>query len=509
MLNTNPNTTKKYYPQAGTTTLLITLLALLTLTAVMMAGTTNTSYAKPGELIGRVNASVNSFERLKNAGQTKNVEVTCDFTKIMAGRYANRYDYCTKPANDDYISYFVPFDVQGSYDFYHLLVNSAYYHKKNADIRSLSNLNIYADNDISKGERYQYRLLHPKSFVVTNQNKMLVFLDYQDIVPRSIIPPTFKLTGLREPSSGRKYTILSNWQIRFSITPYDLSTPYNSINKAIILGAPDYPKLKALVKDKLTTKVADAYGDIFKRYYSTFGTDKQYYYDLENITEFDYVYPHIANKKILERVENIKATHNDTAESLGLLPGYPTPGRKREQVGTLDSYLPAYKLMSIQIVDKKSVTVLHSFDREQIDQLLASKTKTAGLLYSGENVTDKDIAIRYNYQAQPYPEEINSLLREPLGTKYILSDIGYYETVDINIANPVSIYSMPASCFAGMDTSDGEMAERGFSKKSVEAFVQSLPRTRSCSLVERSVYSVITSGNPAVGEFLSNIYSSQ
>lgn len=486
--------------------------ALLFLASVLMLLTTPAvAFAKGGELIGKVNASVNSYDRLKSAGQTKRVEVTCDFTKIMAGRYAKRYDYCTQPTNDDYVSYFVPFDVQGSYDFYHFLVNSANYHRKNSDIRSLSNLNVFAGGDISRGENYEYSLMHPKSFAITNQGMLLVFLDYQDVVPRNIIPPTFKLNGLREPASGKKYTVLSNWQVRFSVVPYDFSTPYNSINKATILGVPDYPKVKALAKDKLTVKILDAYSDVFTRYYSTFGTKGQYYYDQYNITEFDYVYPHVANKKVLRRVGNLNETYDDVAQSLGLLPGYSEPGRKRQQVATLDEYLPAYKLLNIQIVDKKDETVLHTFDRKQIDKLLASKTPSAGLIYSGEGLANKSVAIRYNYQAKIYPEEVNSLLREPLGIKYILSDIAYHETIDINIANPVSIYSLPASCFAAMDVNNDTLIKYGFNSKGLNEFVGSLPRTRSCSLVERSVVGVMSSmlDTPAISLFLSNLYNAE
>jgi hypothetical protein len=374
---------------------------------------------------GSVNSNVRNYNALENSAQVKRVVFNCDFDKVARQEFNQLGDYCRKTTNVDYVSYFIPPDIQSTTGYREHII-------QNIKIRTHGNM-IYKHylplfgNDEARFLSRDMDLQPPTSFAVQSGNAYTIVLTKKDILGRVYIAPTLSIRSFK-PRAGITANKITDYDISYQIPPYLYTVQYALNHTSELLGAPDKSKYIQPLTLEQKEELA-VYNDTLRKYFEKY----EELQDKKSITPADIVFPILGKEK----------------QNKGLPSPINVPLSPAYNGKYLSDFLPPYQIEKIEIFledSSRSVNLQKRFSKEDIYKVIDDENRQAALFYKG-NLAGRPL-LRYTYTAIP-PAADDGLLWaeiESLGLGYIYSDIAKTIIVDMYIDKLYNISELSKLC---------------------------------------------------------------
>jgi hypothetical protein len=401
---------------------------------------------------GSVNPDVRNYNALENNAQVKRIVFNCDFDKVARQEFHQFGDYCKKSANLDYVSYFVPPDIQSTVGYREHII-------QNIKVRTKNNM-IYKHylplfgNDEDRFWARDMDLHPPTSFAVRNSDTYVIVLTKKDILGRVYIAPTLSVRSFK-PRAGVLANNITDYNISYQIPPYLYTVPYALDHTSELLGAPDKSNYLKLLTPEQKEDLA-AYDDTLRKYFETNGELQ----DRNSVTFADIVFPILGKEK-----------YNKGLPSPINVPLSPAYNGKY-----LSDFLPPYQLEKIEIFledSSGSVNLQKRFSKDDIYKVIEAKDEQAALFYKG-GLAGKPI-LRYTYTAIPPAMDDGRLWTEfeALGLGYIYSDIAKTIIADMHIDKLYDIADLSRLCVNEKNFSE-KLLSGGYTQETVRRYLSRL-----------------------------------
>jgi hypothetical protein len=370
---------------------------------------------------------IRDYPSLMEADQTKRVDYFCNFDRLVNGDFTQMGDYCQMADNEDYVSYFVSFDVQSTSIYKPYLVQLVNMMATENVPGQLRYFQLFSGDDYLKLTRYEVENKQPTSFALKNGESYHVVLSKADLLMRTRIYPEYSVLSLRYEGAAEP-TDIGEYTARYRVAPYVFDLPYSDSASARILGLPDYESVAGRLGavQRLQLNNYNTYLERFWQYTS------QNQYNPEYITPIDYAMPQLMMRKL------------DMTSELTLRVAPPEIDE-----GLMNDYLPPYDLQEIQVVYSDgfgSERILQVFTRDDIAKVLIDYEDDAALVYT-TLVNHDSLGLRFLYTAQePRAAVIDPVLADTIGLSYIYSTLAASIEVQMNVLRFYELESLPVGC---------------------------------------------------------------
>ena len=430
---------------------------LLTVAALLMlfAGCAQTS-------------GIRDYDSLMAANETKRVDYYCDFEKIAGGTYGKFGDYCQFAPNQDYVSYFVSFDIQATDIYRPFLIQTVNMISSDAVPGQLRYYQMFSDNEFLKLTKFDMNNAPVTSFALKNGGRYHEVISKSDLLARTKIYPELSILSMKAEGQSEPVTI-GDYTVRYRVAPYVFDMRYSDSETARILGLPEYSALAGRLSGVQKLQLNNYESGLDKFWLSP---DK-YKYTPGHISIMDYAIPRIMLSK------------PDMPSELTLRVTPPPDGE-----GLLNDCLPPYSLTAIQYVHVAgfgSERILQSFNQDEISKTIISYEDDA-LVYSTD-VNHDSLGIRFIYKANaPRARNMPKRTSDDLGLSYIYSSIAATIETQINVLRFYEIEKMPRSC-VDETAFIAAFVSRGRSENEARALLGRMNQTAkgSCTAVQESI----------------------
>ncbi len=423
---------------------------------------------------GSVDYNVRSYEELSQSPAKKTVNYYCNFDRIARQDFNALGDYCSKANNQDYVSYFVPFDIQSTTGFDSYLIHNV--SEINSNNKNYKYYQIYSNNNLTRLSQFDFDIAPPTSFaIMLDNNSYAIAITKRDLLARTTVYPGLYIHSLA-PDNGTTGDQIGDYTVTFSIPPYSYKIKYNDSTIGRMLGLPDYTNLTGALDAKRKADLK-AYNDALNSYWKS---PEKYKYSPAKITAIDYAIPQLGVNKF----------KNPSMPS-DLILRVQSPQNEEKLA---NQYLPFYELRSIDIIQVSGSTesVLKTFTGDDIAKVLISFDDNPALIYKG-NVSDARLVIRYNHEVvRPQMLGLQKYYSELLGIGYIYSDIAPKIETNLAIERYYPLEKLPTDCIDVKKLTD-TLNNKGVKKESIDRLVSRLSkeRMRSCTMDQKSIGDIL------------------
>ena len=442
---------------------------LFTLLIVVLVGCAS----KPS-VGGSVNFDTRNFNDFSREKTTKTVNYYCNFERIATQDFSKSGDYCLKADNHDYVSYFIPFDIQSTTEFKSHLTRTVSEAKRTG--KSYKYYQIYSGNNLNRLLTFDFDISPPTSFaIIVDNDSYFIALTKKDLLARYIIYPGLNIRSL-QPVNETESDRVDGYTVTFSIPPYSFKAQYEDSVIGRLLGLPNYYQLTGVLDGNRKLDLSK-YNESLADYWSF---PNKYKYSHDMISIVDYAIPRLGAEKF----------KNSTLPSdLDL-----RPEPLIDQEGYINDYLPYYRLRSIEIVQLSDniENVLKTFSGDDIAEALISLNDYSALVYKGSS-TEGRVVIRYNHEAEkPNSLGISNYYSESLGVGYIYSDIASLIETNLNIEKFYTLEKLPVNCMDIKKITE-TMNKRGVQRDKIDYFVSRLSKEKynNCTAVQKSINDIL------------------
>jgi hypothetical protein len=329
--------------------------------------------------------TLSGYDALLARDAVKRVDFSCDYDKIAQGQFARFGDYCRTAGTSDYVSYYVPADIQATKGFTGYLAQTAAGIRNSNHPGSLKYFQEYAGS-YEVLLQYQLKNSLPTSFVALYDDNLFVSLSAADLLLRQTIYPSLNINTFE----GNTLT--------YRIGPKGFEVPFRDVETGRLMGLPDYGGLNA-----------DAYTAELNKYRASMGAYPEY--SADRLNPLDYAIPQAG-------AEKARAGQGGAA-------GKVTPPQSGEDL--LHNYLPSYVLERVDIVlitPAGTEKVAVSYSSDDILRVLVSTEENPALFYSGKIAEGDRLALRFSHLAQkPAADGLKEQKAKSLGIDQIYGEM--------------------------------------------------------------------------------------
>lgn len=366
------------------------------------------------------------FDSFLGRGAEKTVSYNCDYAKVAKGEFTKMWDYCEAPDNQDYVSYFIPPDIQSSSGYSAFLAANVFSLSRRGEDSSYKYYQVFAGNDLARLQKLDMKQVQPESFAVENDGKVFIAINKRDLLARVYIAPSYSLISFA-PSKAQPDQ-LRDYSVSYQIMPYLFTIPYEDSMMGRYMGLPDYSVFGGSLSIAQKSDL-NKYNVVLTDYWKKPGGFTS---SAKVLSAEDFVFPQYSGARLLKSTEA----------------GSPVPVKfalPPDGGGYLNDYLPPYQLTRIDIIDSNG-KILKRFDSDDIYRTLISVNDWESLIYA-DNKTEDGVIIRYTHEAiEPRNVNFNKALSKRLGIDYVYSDIAPVINTDMKINNFFPIKDLPAVC---------------------------------------------------------------
>lgn len=376
---------------------------------------------------GGVNSKTYNYALLSQHEDRKVVDYVCNYEKIAAQDFSRFGDYCPKAPNQDYVSYFIPPDVQSTVGFRVFTAQSVANIANGQNSGRLVYFNIYSES--GNAEDFSFKLTPPTSFAMEFKDYRYIAITKRDLLARQTVYPELTVRSFAV-DTGKAGTLLSDYSVTYQIGSYIFKVPYTDNQTGRYLGLPTFEEYQGSLSGQRKISL-EAYSVAISSFWEN---PMGHRYSADYLTGMDYAIPAVGRSKVKRGV--------NTDAGVKIAP-------PAENEGLLSDYLPSYKLKEINIVytgADGAESVVHTYSEDEIYSLLINPDADAALVYRALVIPD-ELSLNFVYEAnEPLLTGLTRTQLDTLGLGYIYSDIAYTLVVNLAIENYYKLENFPVAC---------------------------------------------------------------